>query len=137
MFYKVRNLGNVEYFDSEEAANNRLVELQKKCLEENDYIFTVAKEVVNGNDTTWMNADLENDPENFKYHVFNPVTGLYEESMSLSEAKQIQERIKQEFIIHMKLDKFELTETKPKNFDLYSIDDGKIIISSRDEPFTI
>jgi hypothetical protein len=137
MFYKVSNLGNVEYFDSELAANTKLAEIQKAYLEQNDYVFTIAKEVVNGNETTWMNADLENDPEDHTYHVFNTLTGLHEETISLSEAKKLQERIKQEFIADANIDKFEIVETKPKNLELYSINDGKIKILNTNEPFTI
>jgi hypothetical protein len=136
MFYKVNNLGNVEYFDSELAANTKLAEIQKAYLEQNDYVFTIAKEVVNGNETTWMNADLENDPEDYKYHVFNTLTGLHEEVMSLSEAKKLQERIKQEFIVHSNIDKFEIVETKPKNLELYSINNG-IITPNNSNPFTL
>lgn len=136
MFYKVNNLGNAEYFDTELAANTRIYEIQKSYLQQNDYIFTISKEVINGNDTTWMLADLENDPEDYKYHVFNTLTGLYEEANSLSEAKKLQEKIKQQFLVNANLDKFEIVETKPKNFELYSINDG-IISPYNSDPFTL
>jgi hypothetical protein len=78
-------------------ATAKLAEIKAAVLTQEDYRFTVAKEVVNGNDTTWMNADLENDPEDYRYHVFNTFTGQHELFTSLSSAKARRLEIKEQF----------------------------------------
>lgn len=90
--------GGTSVFDNKEAADIKLEEIKQQLLEREAYRFTIAKEVVDGNNTTWMNADLANDPEDGEYQVFNTLTGLHEKIQGLSAAITRQGDIKQEFV---------------------------------------
>jgi len=117
MIYKLLDYetGISEYIeDNENLANARLKEIQDRCLELNDYIFTVSKEIVNGSDTVWTKADLENDLEDFKYFVFNPLTGRHEKVNSLTEAKEKLNEVKQNYITHLNLDKWVVVDEIPQ-----------------------
>ena len=72
MTYLVSNPITGQEFEIEDLneAKNKLAEIKIAVLISNDYRFTVAKEIINGNDTTWSNADLDNDPEDYTYKVF-------------------------------------------------------------------
>lgn len=78
-------------------AKTKLAEIKVAVLISEDYRFTVAKETVNGNDTTWANADLDNDPEEYTYHVFNTFTGQHELFNTLSFAKARLLELKEQF----------------------------------------
>ena len=99
MIFLVRNPFTAEQFEFENHvdADAKALEIHAESLIREAYRFTVAKEVVNGNDTTWMNADLDNDPEESNYHVFNTFTGQHELFTSLSSAKTRHEEIKAQF----------------------------------------
>lgn len=117
MVYKILNLvtGITEYIETSEAdAVARLKQIQDEYLVQENYRFTVNKEVVNGNDTTWMAADLDNDEEDYAYHVFNTLTGQHEKVLSLSEAKARKAQIKQDFLVFNGLDKYEILDEIPK-----------------------
>lgn len=74
-------------FEDEALANAKAEEVRAAILVHEDYRFTVAKEIVDGHNVTWMNANLDNDEENCVYHVFNTLTGQHERFESLSAAK--------------------------------------------------
>ena len=99
MTYLVSNPITGQEFEIEDLneAKNKLAEIKIAVLISNDYRFTVAKEIINGNDTTWSNADLDNDPENNHYHVFNTFTGQHELFTSLNSAKARRLEIKEQF----------------------------------------
>jgi hypothetical protein len=78
-------------------ARTKLAEIKNAILISEDYRFTVAKETMNGNDTTWSNANLDNDPENYRYQVFNTFTGQHEALTSLSLAKARRLELKEQF----------------------------------------
>ena len=101
MIFQIHNptVGDYEYYDTYDEAMAKLVGYQADLLIQESARFTVAKEIVNGNDTTWMNADLENDPEDFVYQVFNHLTGQHEKVESLTQAKNRNAEIKQAFLI--------------------------------------
>jgi hypothetical protein len=84
-------------------AKTKLAEIKAEVLASEDYRFTVAKETVNGNDTTWSNADLENDPEDNNYYVFNTFTGQHELLTSLSLVKARQLELKEQFATNLNL----------------------------------
>ena len=84
-------------FDSRADADAKAQEIHASSLVREAYRFSVAKEVVNGNDTTWMNADLDNDPEESNYHVFNTFTGQHELVNSLRAAKTRNAELKTQF----------------------------------------
>lgn len=100
MKYKLTNIvdSKIELFDTKAEADARLNVLKQAYLEKEAYRFTVSKEVVDGNNTTWTVADLANDPEEYTYHVFNTLTGQYETTGSLSLAKQKLLDIKEAFL---------------------------------------
>jgi hypothetical protein len=84
-------------FENRADADAKASEVHLAYLAREEYRFSVAKEVVNGNDTTWMNADLDNDPEDCNYHVFNTYTGQHELANSLSAAKARNAELKAQF----------------------------------------
>ena len=98
MTYLVRNPITGQQFEIEDLneAKTKLAEIKIAVLIAEDYRFTVAKETVNGNDTTWSSADLDNDPEEYTYHVFNTFTGQHELISSLSAAKARRLELKEE-----------------------------------------
>lgn len=105
MTYLVSNPIIGEEFEIEDLneARTKLAEIKIAVLIAEDYRFTVAKETVNGNDTTWSNADLDNDPEEYTYHVFNTFTGQHELISSLSAAKARRLELKEQFVTELGL----------------------------------
>lgn len=99
MTYLVINPNTRERFEIEglNEAKTKLAEIKAEVLVLENYRFTVAKETVNDNNTTWSNADLDNDPENYDYHVFNIFTGQYELITSLSAAKARRIELQEQF----------------------------------------
>jgi len=99
MIYLITNPFTGEKFEITDLteATAKLAEIKTLVLAQEDYRFTVAKEVVNGNDTTWMNADLNNDPEEGRYYVFNTFTGQHELFTLLSQAKTKRLELKEHF----------------------------------------
>jgi hypothetical protein len=116
MIYRLNNPITLlyEYIDgTQDEANTRLKELQDLYLTQESYRFSVAKEVINENDTTWSNADLQNDLEDHLYQVFNPLTGVYEQVNSLTLAKELLNQYKQDFLVYIGLDKWEIVDAIP------------------------
>jgi hypothetical protein len=105
MTYLVSNPNTGQQFEIEDLneARTKLAEIKVAVLVSEDYRFTVAKETVNGNDTTWSNADLDNDPEDYTYHVFNTFTGQHELLSSLSLAKARYLELKEQFATELGL----------------------------------
>jgi len=99
MTYLVSNPITGQKFEIEDLdeARTKLAEIKAAVLTSEDYRFTVAKETVNGNDTTWSSADLDNDSEEYIYQVFNTFTGQHESLASLSAAKARRLELKEEF----------------------------------------
>lgn len=99
MTYLVFNPLTGQQFEIEDLneAKIKLAEIKAEVLASEDYRFTVAKETVNGNDTTWSSANLDSDPENNTYHVFNTFTGQHESFASLSLAKSRRLELKEQF----------------------------------------
>lgn len=64
-----------------------------EIIEREMYRFSLACEFKDGKNTTWRAADLDNDPENGNYHVFNHKTGKHEFFEKLSEAKARRQKI--------------------------------------------
>lgn len=106
MIYQIRNATNngYDYVESEELANAKLAENRDAYLKQEESRFSVAKITVVGNDTTWENADLDNDPEGAEYQVFNQYTGQHEILPSLSTAKARKQEIINIFVTESELD---------------------------------
>jgi hypothetical protein len=116
MTYLVSNPITGEEFEIEDLneARTKLAEIKIAVLIAEDYRFTVAKETVNGNDTTWSNADLDNDPEEYTYHVFNTFTGQHESLASLSLAKARRLELKEQFATDLNLNEPQLKPEQPE-----------------------
>ena len=101
MKYKFTNLitNTVETFKTREEAESRLNVVKQEYIEQESYRFPVAKEIVDGNNTTWMAADLNNDVEDYIYQVFNHNTGLHEQVSSLTAAKARNQELKDSFLV--------------------------------------
>jgi len=104
MIFQIPNptLSGYEYYDTYNEAMEQLMVYQTNLLAEPGR-FTVAKEIVNGNDTTWMSADLDNDSEDYTYQVFNHLTGKHEKVGSLTQAKNRVAQIKQEYLVSLSM----------------------------------
>ena len=100
MKYRFNNpiTNQFESFSTIEEAESRLAVVKQEYIEQESYRFPVAKEIVDGNNTTWMAADLENDVEDYIYQVFNHNTGLHEAISSLSQAKIRNQELKDTFL---------------------------------------
>ena len=100
MKYRFNNpiTNSFESFDTMEEAEARLSIVKADYLKQEEYRFSVAKEVVEGNNTTWTAANLETDTEDYVYQVFNHNTGLHEAIPSLSQAKARNHELKDKFI---------------------------------------
>jgi hypothetical protein len=66
-------------------------------IEQEMYRFSIAFEFKDGRNVTWRAVDLDNDPENGNYYVFNHTTGRHEPFEKLSEAKARREELINEF----------------------------------------
>lgn len=116
-YYVINNqvTGQMEYFVSDEQtktendhlvcvvgtqedANLKAQQNKQEFLEQELHRFSIAKEVVDGNNTTWMNADLLNDSEEGIYQVFNQFTGQHEPIDGLSNAINRMTELKNDFI---------------------------------------
>lgn len=131
--YKVLNLTNnvTEYIvESQEAvdANDHLTcsvgtesdaatkhdQYVAAYMTQESYRFTIAKEIVNGNNTTWVNVEnINEDLHDGGYFVFNTLTGMHEKAANKEEAIAIQNRIKQEFIDYSDLTSYKIVESLP------------------------
>lgn len=100
MKYKFNNpiTNTVESFSTKEEAEVSLSVVKEEYIKQEDHRFQVAKEIIEGNNTTWMSADLVNDPEDYTYQVFNHTTGLHEPVSSLTLAKQRTQELKDSFL---------------------------------------
>ena len=103
MTYLVTHPFSGEHWEIENynEAKAKLAEVRASVFASEEYRFSVTKEVVNGNDTTWITANLDTDPEDYRYHVFNTLTGQHELVTSLSQAKTRLAEIKEQFITEL------------------------------------
>ena len=72
-------------------------------IEQEMYRFSIAFEFKDGRNVTWRAVDLDNDPENGNYYVFNHTTGRHEPFEKLSEAKARREELIAAFITEVKI----------------------------------
>jgi hypothetical protein len=121
-YYAIKNYqtSKIDYVETKELANAKLIENIKYFLERESYRFNVCKEIVEGNNTTWCSADLNNDDENGTYHVFNHKTGLHELVNGLTNAKNRLEELKQEFLVDNELDSWKIVDSIPQEPEFYS-----------------
>jgi hypothetical protein len=100
MTYVVTDPYTAEKFEFEDRAlaEAKSEELFALMVERESYPFTISKEVVEGNNTTWVHADLENDPEVGTYFVANPFSRAHDKRNSLSEAIAWLEDVKNAYV---------------------------------------
>jgi hypothetical protein len=106
MKYIVNDLinGKTKVFDTNEEAIAALQQIKADYLEQESYRFTVAREIVDGNNTTWTAVDLDTATEDATYHVFNTLTGQHELVVGVEPAKLRHSQIKEEFLTSNGLD---------------------------------
>lgn len=138
-YYVINNqiTNQIEYFVSDEetkAANDHLVcivgtqedatlkiqQIKEDFLSQELYRFTIAKEIVDGNNTTWLNADLLNDSEEGVYQVFNQATGQHEPIDGLTNAINRMTQLKDEFINQFNWTVIETIKLPVKQIGAYS-----------------
>lgn len=107
------NTGNLEFFDTVEEAQARLDQLKAEYLEREAYRFSVAYEEVDGVNVTWRSANLDTDPQDATYNVFNHRTGLHEKVTGLAAAVARMEELKAELV-------------SPENFGTYTAVDQTV-----------
>lgn len=72
-------------------------------IEQEMYRFSIAFEFKDGRNVTWRAVDLDNDPENGNYHVFNHTTGRHEFFEKLSEARARREELIAAFVAEVRI----------------------------------
>ena len=115
MIYQIQNYitGVYDYVESEELANAKLAENRDAYLEQEKDRFAVAKVIISGTKTTWTNADLESDLEDYVYQVFNQYDGVYEQLESLSLAKARRQELIDAFVVEIGLDAWVIVDKIP------------------------
>jgi hypothetical protein len=103
-----------------EKANLKVNTNKQNYLEQESYRFTIAKEVVDGNNTTWCNADLLNDTQEGIYQVFNQFTGLHEPIDGLTNAINRMNELKTQFLNQFNWDIVEINQLPVKHIGPYS-----------------
>lgn len=99
-YYMIQNFvtGMLEFATTEEEATKIFFENKQTWIDQESYRFTVARVIVNGNDTVWAAASPDTDPEESFYYVFNTFTGQHEEIWSKSQALLRSEQLKNDFV---------------------------------------
>lgn len=105
---------------TQEDASLKVQQNKQDFTQQEAHRFGIAKEVVNGNSTTWMNVDFSNDSEEGIYQVFNHTTGLHEPIDGLSNAINRMTQLKDEFINQVNWDVVEIESLPTKNIGAYA-----------------
>lgn len=104
------------FFGDEAIATQKLSEMREAVLVQESYRFVASKVVVDGNDTTWTSADLDQEDGEGDYRVFNQFTGEYEAFPSASSARVRFAELKQEFLASVGLSEFNVVDALPARF---------------------
>ena len=111
MIYQVNGYNvATSYFDETTNPNAKadaetlLAQKQADVLAYEAVRFSICATFVNGNDTTWREIQ-ESDPEDTICQVFDHTNGTYVQVGNKTEAYQLNEQKKQEFLISVGLDK--------------------------------
>lgn len=103
-----------EYLEgTEQEAAARAAEIKAQYMAQEDYRFTISYEEVNGNNVTWRAANVDTDPADGIYNVFNHKTGQHEKIKGLSTAVARLEAIKDGFIQEFQVGHYEQVESIP------------------------
>ena len=118
MIYQIKNsLGQFEYFvqsqelvdanahvtcfvGGEADAVQKQAEYAAQYLEQENYRFGIAKEIVDGFNTTWSAVtDIDNDSHAGPFYVFNTFTGQHENVETKAIAKSRMQELKNELLV--------------------------------------
>ena len=95
---KTENEKLICFVGGETEANAKAQQNKQEFLANEEYRFVLAKEVVEGNNTVWCSVNMQTDPEEGVYQVFNHNSGQYEKIESLIGAKNRLQELKDLFI---------------------------------------
>ena len=98
---------------TQENAEARLNEIIYDYLKQEESRFSISLTVVNGNDQIWRNI-IDTDPDIGIYQVFNRNTGTYTAYQTLTEAKNANLALQNEFIQSTKNVIYEVLTELPK-----------------------
>lgn len=97
------------YVGDEQTAQQKLQENIQTFLTQNSYLFSINKETINGNDTTWSSVtDINSDEHTGCYYVFNPLNGVHTSVETKEQAKILFEQYKQNFLDNSAFSYFEI-----------------------------
>lgn len=116
MIFRIQNnsVAAYEYLEgTEQEAAARAAELKALYMAQEEYRFTVAYEEVSGPNTIWRAANLDTDPADGTYNVFNHKTGQHEKVTGLSTAVARLAAIKDEFVQEFSIGHFEQVDSIP------------------------
>ena len=116
MIFRINNHieGFNEYIEgTEQEAAARAAELKALFMAQEDYRFTISYEEADGDNVTWRAANLDTDPADGVYNVFNHKTGQYEKITGLAASVTRLNAIKEEFVQEFKVGFFEQVESIP------------------------
>lgn len=116
LIYQIANLvtADFDYVDTEAEADFILNRNKADYLSREAYRFYIAKMTVDGNNSVWSNADVDNDIEAHEYLVFNTYSGQHEPLPSLSAAKARLQELTDRFITECGFDKWNMLDQKPE-----------------------
>lgn len=118
MIYRIRNIvSGYDYVETEELANNKLIDNKNAFIQQEISRFSVAKITVKGNNTTWSSANLEDDPEDYEYQVFNQYMGQHEVFPSLSTAKNRRQEMIDQFVTDSGFSSWDIVDAIPPPVD--------------------
>ena len=87
-----------EFIDNLDAARAKMQEIKASVVASEGYRFTVVKEIVDGENVTWVPTDLDTETEDGRFQVFNTFTGQHESFDSLAAAKSRKQQLIDTFI---------------------------------------
>lgn len=115
MIYQIKNAvaDGYDYVETEDLANAKLIDNRSAYFAEQSFRFPISKVTVSGENTTWQLANLDSDPEDFEYQLFNHKIGLHEVCNSLSQAVVKKEALIKQFLDECGLDKWTTLDSIP------------------------
>jgi hypothetical protein len=117
LIYRIFNKldGKIEYIqDHEQKVKDRVEEIKSLFMERESIRFSIVYEQKTAdNNTFWRKANLESDPADGTYQVFNTFTGQHELVSGLNNAIARQDEIKKQFFDSCQLDHYDTVDEIP------------------------
>lgn len=92
-----------EFSEDLGAARAKQQEIKVSVAVSESHRFTAVKEIVNGDDVTWLPVNLDEETQDGRYQVFNPFSGQHEPFESLAEAKSRRQELVDNFLNDLRL----------------------------------